>query len=255
MRGGQQQGGHCGRRSRGRRKKRIRRPFGRRSPEAACRAWRQRDSRASNASASWLRAQILGPVGMDDRVDRGYSPDTSKVAGLLDRFGAASGQCGAEFFQERRASAAVTALRERLQVSARALRDRTWQVIPAQDLVPGDVVRLRGGYFVPADSRVLQGDLRIDQSALTGESTEVVKSPDIGGQHLWARGAWVGGRFSSITRHIKVSKARTPNGYWIDETHETMWPSPALLIVAGAAQLSTTRECLYGSDRTSYGHV
>lgn len=49
------------------------------------------------------------------------------------------------FFQERRASAAVTALRERLQVSARALRDRTWQVIPAQDLVPGDVVRLRGG--------------------------------------------------------------------------------------------------------------
>jgi H+-transporting ATPase len=82
------------------------------------------------------------------------------------------------FFQERRASAAVTALRERLQVSARALRDRTWQVIPAQDLVPGDVVRLRGGDFVPADSRVLQGDLRIDQSALTGESTEVVKSPD-----------------------------------------------------------------------------
>ncbi len=81
------------------------------------------------------------------------------------------------FFQERRASAAVTALRERLQVSARALRDRTWQVIPAQDLVPGDVVRLRGGDFVPADSRVLQGDLRIDQSALTGESTEVVKSP------------------------------------------------------------------------------
>ncbi len=80
------------------------------------------------------------------------------------------------FFQEQRASAAVAALRRRLQVTARALRDGVWHPLPARELVRGDIVRVRTGDFVPADVRLLDGELRIDQSALTGESQEQRKS-------------------------------------------------------------------------------
>lgn len=79
------------------------------------------------------------------------------------------------FVQEERASAAVSALRRRLEVTARVLRDGMWKGIPARELVTGDVVRVRGGDFVPADVRVIEGSLRVDQSALTGESLELSK--------------------------------------------------------------------------------
>jgi plasma-membrane proton-efflux P-type ATPase len=82
------------------------------------------------------------------------------------------------FLQEHRAAAAVSALRKRLQVTARVLRDQTWQAIPAQELVPGDVVRVRSGDVVPADARLIEGALQVDQSALTGESREITKTND-----------------------------------------------------------------------------
>lgn len=82
------------------------------------------------------------------------------------------------FFQEHRATAAVSALRKRLQVTARVLRDQVWQSIPAQELVPGDVVRVRSGDFVPADAQIIAGTLQVDQSALTGESRELAKAND-----------------------------------------------------------------------------
>jgi plasma-membrane proton-efflux P-type ATPase len=77
------------------------------------------------------------------------------------------------FVQEQRAGAAVDALRERMQVSARVLRDGRWQVLLARELVRGDVVRLRAGDFVPADLRLGDGTLRLDTSAITGESREI----------------------------------------------------------------------------------
>ncbi len=82
------------------------------------------------------------------------------------------------FLQEQRASAAVNALRKRLQVSGRVLRDRAWKLISAHDLVCGDVIRLRSGDFVPADAQMIAGELQIDQSALTGESQEISRSAD-----------------------------------------------------------------------------
>jgi plasma-membrane proton-efflux P-type ATPase len=81
------------------------------------------------------------------------------------------------FMQERRAAGVVEALRQRLQVSARVRRDSTWQVIPARELVPGDIVRVRAGDIIPADLKLLTGALSLDQSALTGESAEVDKAP------------------------------------------------------------------------------
>lgn len=80
------------------------------------------------------------------------------------------------FWQERRSSGVVDALRSRLQIDARVLRDAEWQLIPARELVPGDIVRIRSGDIVPADVRLVSGELRVDQSALTGESADVARS-------------------------------------------------------------------------------
>jgi plasma-membrane proton-efflux P-type ATPase len=79
------------------------------------------------------------------------------------------------FAQERRAAGVVQTLRRRLQVSARVLREATWQLVPARELVPGDIVRVRAGDIVPAEVQLLTGPLSVDQSALTGESREVDK--------------------------------------------------------------------------------
>ena len=60
--------------------------------------------------------------------------------------------------------------------NARALRDGTEVVLPASELVPGDVVRLRAGDRVPADGRLLAAvNLAVDEAALTGESATVEK--------------------------------------------------------------------------------
>jgi magnesium-transporting ATPase (P-type) len=81
------------------------------------------------------------------------------------------------FMQERRAAGVVETLRRRLQVSARVLREATWQVVPARELVPGDIIRVRPGDIIPADVKLLTGALSIDQSALTGESKDADKAP------------------------------------------------------------------------------
>jgi len=81
------------------------------------------------------------------------------------------------FIQEHRAAGVVAALRKRLQVNARVRRDSSWQVIPARELVPGDIVRVRPGDIIPADVKLLTGALSVDQSALTGESKDADKSP------------------------------------------------------------------------------
>jgi H+-transporting ATPase len=80
------------------------------------------------------------------------------------------------FWQERRAAGVMETLQRRLQVSARVLRDASWQVVAARELVPGDIVRVRPGDIVPADVKVLTGALSVDQSALTGESKDVDKA-------------------------------------------------------------------------------
>ena len=80
------------------------------------------------------------------------------------------------FLQEHRAAGVVEALRRRLHVNARVLRDAVWHVIPARELVPGDIVRLRPGDIIPADVKLLRGALTVDQSALTGESKDADKT-------------------------------------------------------------------------------
>lgn len=79
------------------------------------------------------------------------------------------------FFQEERANAALELLKQKLKINARVKRDGIWVVVQARELVPGDVVRIRAGDFVPADVAVSAGTAVADQSSLTGESQDIHK--------------------------------------------------------------------------------
>jgi H+-transporting ATPase len=81
---------------------------------------------------------------------------------------------GIGFWEEYRASDAIAALKASLALEARARRDAAWAVVPARELVPGDLVRIRIGDVVPADAKIVEGGpAEVDQSALTGESLPV----------------------------------------------------------------------------------
>jgi H+-transporting ATPase len=90
------------------------------------------------------------------------------VIALLLLFNAALG-----FFQEGRAQATLAALKSGLALTASVRRDGAWKIVSASDLVPGDVVKLTLGGLVPADARVHDGEVLVDQSMLTGESAPV----------------------------------------------------------------------------------
>jgi len=85
------------------------------------------------------------------------------------------------FREEYQADSAIAALKKKLALKARIKRDGEWKNIPARELVPGDLVRLRIGDIIPADAKLLEGDpVQVDQSALTGESLPVeCKSGDV----------------------------------------------------------------------------
>src|SRR5580704_15140459 len=75
------------------------------------------------------------------------------------------------FWEERQAGSEIEALKAKLAIKARVIRDGKWITPAARELVPGDVIRVRMGDIVPADARLLEGDpIDVDQSALTGES-------------------------------------------------------------------------------------
>ena len=77
------------------------------------------------------------------------------------------------FTLEQSAANAVAELRKKLQINVKLLRDSIWKTALARELVPGDIIRVRIGDFVPADFAITDGALSVDQSALTGESGEV----------------------------------------------------------------------------------
>lgn len=85
------------------------------------------------------------------------------------------------FIEENNAGNAAAALMARLAPKAKVLRDNRWNEQDASILVPGDIISIKLGDIVPADARLLDGDsLKIDQSALTGESLPVTKHPGDG---------------------------------------------------------------------------
>ncbi|XP_042004532.1 plasma membrane ATPase 4-like [Salvia splendens] len=82
------------------------------------------------------------------------------------------------FIEENNAGNAAAALMAGLAPKTKVLRDGRWTEQDAAILVPGDIISIKLGDIIPADARLLEGDpLKVDQSALTGESLPVTKSP------------------------------------------------------------------------------
>ena len=80
------------------------------------------------------------------------------------------------YYQEHKAENIIAYLKNRLSINARVLRDGVWTTIPARELVPGDIIRIRLGDIVPSDVKLLEGKyLVVDESVLTGESLPVNK--------------------------------------------------------------------------------
>ncbi|CAA2955220.1 plasma membrane ATPase 4-like [Olea europaea subsp. europaea] len=82
------------------------------------------------------------------------------------------------FIEENNAGNAAAALMAGLAPKTKLLRDGRWTEQDAAILVPGDIISIKLGDIIPADARLLEGDpLKVDQSALTGESLPVTKNP------------------------------------------------------------------------------
>jgi len=114
------------------------------------------------APVPWmLEAAIVLEVALGKYVEAG-------IIAVLLAFNAGLG-----FFQEGRAQATLAAMKSRLALTASVKRDNVWASIPAAGLVVGDVVKLSLGAVVPADVRLTDGSILIDQSMLTGESVPV----------------------------------------------------------------------------------
>ncbi len=83
---------------------------------------------------------------------------------------------GLDMFQEGKALNALKALKKKLPKRAVVLRNGKFYEINSEELVPGDIVKLKIGDIIPADVMLIKGDfIELDQSSLTGESTLVLK--------------------------------------------------------------------------------
>ncbi len=86
---------------------------------------------------------------------------------------------GVGFWEEFQADNAVDALKKQLALKARVRRNGAWTNVESRELVPGDVIRIRNGDVIPADAVLLDEDpVKVDESALTGESLPVQKMAD-----------------------------------------------------------------------------
>ncbi|MDR0934760.1 MAG: plasma-membrane proton-efflux P-type ATPase [Erysipelotrichaceae bacterium] len=74
------------------------------------------------------------------------------------------------FVQSRKSKNAVEMLKNKLDLFCPVLRNGTWSIVDAKTLVPGDVIKIKLGDFVPADAYVIDGNMDLDTSSLNGES-------------------------------------------------------------------------------------
>ncbi len=109
------------------------------------------------------------------------------------------------FVQEQRAASSLAALRDMLQIQVRVLRDGRAHLVPADELVVGDVVMVEAGDRVPADARVVERHaFEVDESTLTGESVPTAKTTE----DLSDPDAPLGDRVNTTFLNTQVTKGR-----------------------------------------------
>lgn len=118
--------------------------------------------------------------------------------------------------QRSKASKALEQLSKTLQINVRVYRDNTWQVIEASELLPGDVVRLRVGDIVSADMIILEGNLSVDQSSITGESLAVEVQKD---DNLFSGSTLVRGEATALVQAIGMQTKYGTTAELLDTSH------------------------------------
>jgi len=80
------------------------------------------------------------------------------------------------FFQEYKAEKSIEALQKMSAPKSKVIRDGKEKIMPASEIVPGDIVLLDSGDLIPADAKILEcSNLKVDESIITGESRDVEK--------------------------------------------------------------------------------
>jgi len=114
------------------------------------------------------------------------------------------------FVQEWKAETALASLRKMLSPQAMVLRDGQEQMIPARDIVPGDILVLSPGAKVAADGIVVRAaELQVDESVLTGESVPVAKDGGKSGRNVFAGTSVIAGRAEA---RVTATGAKTEFG-------------------------------------------
>ena len=114
------------------------------------------------------------------------------------------------FVQEWKAETALASLRKMLSPQAMVLRDGQEQMIPARDIVPGDILVLAPGAKVAADGIVVRAaELQVDESVLTGESVPVAKDGGKSGRNVFAGTSVIAGRAEA---RVTATGAKTKFG-------------------------------------------
>ncbi|CAM8931361.1 unnamed protein product [Rhodiola kirilowii] len=122
------------------------------------------------------------------------------------------------FIEENNAGNAAAALMAGLAPKTKVLRDGKWSEQEAAILVPGDVISIKLGDIVPADARLLEGDpLKIDQSALTGESLPVTKHP---GQEVYSGSTCKQGEIEAVVIATGVHTFFGKAAHLVDSTNQ-----------------------------------
>lgn len=134
-------------------------------PEERASAWKRLLGKLWAPIPWMLEAAVLLQLVLGEYVE-------AAVIAVLVLFNAVLG-----FVQEDRARETLVALKSRLALMASVRRDGAWSTLSAAELVPGDLVKLTLGGVVAADTRIVAGEVLLDQSSLTGESLPIEAGP------------------------------------------------------------------------------
>ncbi|XP_010472897.1 PREDICTED: ATPase 9, plasma membrane-type isoform X5 [Camelina sativa] len=122
------------------------------------------------------------------------------------------------FIEENNAGNAAAALMAGLAPKTKLLRDGKWNEQEAAILVPGDIISIKLGDIIPADGRLLDGDpLKVDQSALTGESLPVTKNP---GQEVYSGSTCKQGEIEAVVIATGVHTFFGKAAHLVDSTNQ-----------------------------------